>query len=101
MLKQGPLAQRLVVMRYCFECGSKKDLMEHHVVPRVLGGTKTVLLCSVCHGKAHNVPDHTFQNHSFLIKKGLMKAKSKGVQLGRKKKKWDIRSLFTCSTRFL
>jgi hypothetical protein len=36
----------------CFECGLPAEC-EHHVVPRSIGGTKTVALCEVCHGKIH------------------------------------------------
>jgi hypothetical protein len=37
----------------CFECDSADEIQMHHIVPRSLGGTKTVPLCSTCHGKAH------------------------------------------------
>ena len=37
----------------CFECGSDGRMHQHHVVPRSRGGTKTVPLCELCHGKAH------------------------------------------------
>lgn len=40
-------------MQPCFECGRPAE-HEHHVVPRVRGGTRTVKLCAVCHGKAHD-----------------------------------------------
>ena len=46
-------------MPKCFECGSKATV-SHHVVPRSLGGTKTVRLCDVCHAKIHNT-DVTMQ----------------------------------------
>lgn len=36
----------------CFECGQPSE-HDHHVVPRSLGGTKTVPLCLTCHGKVH------------------------------------------------
>lgn len=36
----------------CFECGSPA-IQEHHVVPRSLGGTKTVPLCDKCHSIVH------------------------------------------------
>lgn len=38
--------------RICFECGAEAEC-DHHVVPRSLGGTRTVPLCEVCHGKVH------------------------------------------------
>jgi hypothetical protein len=39
-------------MQPCFECGRPAE-HAHHVVPRVRGGTRTVQLCAVCHGKVH------------------------------------------------
>jgi hypothetical protein len=63
----------------CFECGSNDEIHNHHVVPRTLGGTKTVPLCVVCHGKVHNI---NFLNHKKLTKEGLKKVKMRGVKLG-------------------
>lgn len=37
----------------CFEC-DQKAVINHHVIPEELGGTKTVPLCSDCHGKVHD-----------------------------------------------
>lgn len=43
-------------MKCCFECGrSDIEIHDHHVVPKSLGGTKTIPLCSVCHGKVHSL----------------------------------------------
>lgn len=64
----------------CFECGSIVELQEHHIIPRSLGGTKTITLCGKCHGKIHGLD---FTNHGLLIKKSLDKLKKKGVILGR------------------
>ena len=36
----------------CFECGAP-SLHDHHVIPRSLGGARTVPLCEDCHGKIH------------------------------------------------
>jgi hypothetical protein len=63
----------------CFECGSDSDIHHHHVVPKSLGGTKTIPLCIDCHGKIHNL---NFRNHGVLTKKGLDEAKRRGVKLG-------------------
>jgi hypothetical protein len=38
----------------CFECG-QPAAENHHVVPRSLGGTKTIPLCCGCHDKAHRL----------------------------------------------
>jgi hypothetical protein len=40
-------------MMNCFECESEEDIHMHHVIPRSLGGTKTVPLCNTCHAKIH------------------------------------------------
>lgn len=63
----------------CFECGQPAD-HAHHIVPRSLGGTRTVPLCEVCHGKVHDV---RFLNHSALTKAGLARAKRAGKHCGR------------------
>ena len=41
-------------MVVCFECGEKEGLHMHHVIPRSMGGTKTLPLCADCHGKVHS-----------------------------------------------
>ena len=38
----------------CFECGGTEHIHQHHIIPKSLGGTKTIPLCNYCHGKAHN-----------------------------------------------
>lgn len=42
-------------MSECFECGGEA-IHQHHVVPRSVGGTKTIPLCSECHRAAHADP---------------------------------------------
>lgn len=61
----------------CFECESKAH-HAHHVVPRVLGGTKTISLCSVCHAKIHG--DHLLRT-SELTKAGMKKAIDAGFHV--------------------
>lgn len=73
----------VVKINECFECGSKGELLDHHVIPRSQGGKKTVKLCDICHSKAHNLPDYTFSNHSDLVKNGLKKVRENGIKLGR------------------
>jgi 5-methylcytosine-specific restriction endonuclease McrA len=65
----------------CFECGDKNDIHYHHVVPETLGGTKTIPLCIVCHGKVHG---RDFVRYKHLQKIGIEKAKKQGKFLGRK-----------------
>ena len=37
----------------CFECGCSENIHQHHVVPKVKGGTMTIPLCETCHSKVH------------------------------------------------
>lgn len=72
----------MIVSEYvCFECGAEDDLHNHHVVPKILGGTRTIPLCEKCHGLVHG---RHMVNHTRLVVKGLEKARKKGVHLGRK-----------------
>lgn len=64
----------------CFECSAGGDIHQHHVVPRVLGGTKTVPLCERCHGLVHG---RGMVGHTRLVRKGLEKARTRGSRLGR------------------
>jgi hypothetical protein len=63
----------------CFECDSINYIHYHHVVPQSKGGTKTIPLCEMCHGKVHGID---FTNHGILTKEGLKRAKENGVKLG-------------------
>ncbi len=60
----------------CFECGAPAD-HEHHVVPRSLGGTRTVPLCAICHGKAHG-RERGFRNTPELTRAALAAKRSRG-----------------------
>ena len=66
-------------MKRCFECNMPAD-HEHHVVPKVKGGTKTIPVCLKCHAKIH---DRKKMAGSELTKLGLKRAKERGVVLGR------------------
>ena len=61
----------------CFECGSMDKIEYHHVVPEVMGGTKTIPLCAICHGKVHG--------EDFLKLRELRKI---GYQKRRKENPW-------------
>ena len=65
----------------CFECGYSGELHQHHVVPQVLGGTRTIPLCTPCHSKVHSKDLTKF---SRLAKIGRKKAMERGVRMGRK-----------------
>lgn len=58
-------------MEKCFECGNPAT-ENHHVIPKSLGGTKTVPLCSSCHMKIHGL-DNTRRAESHIenTKRGL------------------------------
>ena len=56
----------------CFECDINTAHHNHHVIPRSLGGTKTIPLCTECHGKVHGL---NFKDHGILTKAGLKKKK--------------------------
>ena len=66
--------------RRCWECGRRAE-HDHHVVPKVLGGTRTVPLCTDCHAKVH---DRRAMYSSLLTRIGLRAARARGVQLGRR-----------------
>lgn len=60
-------------MEKCFECENPAT-ENHHVIPKSLGGTKTVPLCSLCHMKVHGL-DKTrrAENHIESTKRGFDK----------------------------
>jgi len=65
--------------KQCFECGSVEDIHDHHVVPRSMGGTKTIPLCKTCHGLVHS---KKMTSISTLTKKAMMEMKEKGLYTG-------------------
>jgi hypothetical protein len=58
----------MFAMITCFECGQPAE-HNHHVVPRVMGGTRTVPLCAGCHAKVHHTDRQSLQ------RAGIAKAK--------------------------
>jgi DNA-directed RNA polymerase specialized sigma subunit len=64
----------------CFECSSEENIHHHHVIPKILGGTKTIPLCAACHGKVH---DRDILRMSNLAK---IARKKEGFKTGRPKK---------------
>ncbi len=56
----------------CFECGDMTTF-NHHVVPRSVGGKKTIKLCIKCHAKVHNI--NNCMDISQLTKNALLKKK--------------------------
>lgn len=72
---------KLITKDICFDCGSNDKIEYHHVVPETLGGTKTLPLCLICHGKVH---DRDFVKHRELQRLGIERAKKEGKFMGRK-----------------
>jgi len=71
---------------FCVACGTKDNLQHHHLKPQVDGGsddeTNLITLCQECHAIYHNL---NFRDHGWLTRKGLERAKAKGVKLGNPK----------------
>ena len=65
----------------CFECGSVENIHNHHVVPKVRGGTKTIPLCGPCHGLVHG--RNFGMEWKRLQSEGIRKAKLEGKYSGR------------------
>lgn len=61
----------------CFECGSHENIHNHHVVPKTLGGIKTIPLCGICHGKVHG--KNFGLDWKRLQREGIKKARHKGI----------------------
>lgn len=63
----------------CFECGASARY-RHHVIPRSLGGQRTIPLCGTCHSKAHNAkkPWTTAE----LTAQALRKKAARGEKIG-------------------
>jgi predicted transcriptional regulator len=72
-----------VKQHICFECGADENLHNHHVVPYVSGGTKTIPLCGDCHGKVHG--KNFGSDWRKLQAEGIAKAKAAGKFLGRER----------------
>lgn len=74
----------------CFECDSLDNIVHHHVIPRSLGGKKTIPLCQLCHDKVHRCKRYRNISLSNLTKQGLKRAKERGVVLGTSNPKKQI-----------
>ena len=76
----------------CWECEKNPATENHHPIPKVYGGKKTVPLCGLCHGMAHNM--NRSMDHASLIRAGLEKAKKNGAVFGRPVGKFYSREEF-------
>lgn len=66
-----------IVLGQCFECDTPTSGL-HHVVPWSVGGRRQLPLCTECHTKAHAAAISL----PALIRKGLDRARKRGVTLG-------------------
>ena len=74
----------------CFECSSIENTENHHVVPKSLGGARTIPLCSYCHSKVHDKKDTRIGQ---LTKNVLGKRYCRKVPFGK--------TLSDCGSKFL
>ena len=74
---------------FCAVCGSTEDLHHHHFTPRVEGGiddeTNIITLCYEHHCEIHGKSYRNCINHAELTRKGMQKAKERGVKFGNPK----------------
>lgn len=61
----------------CFDCG-RRAVHNHHVVPKTLGGIRTVPLCEVCHDKAHGSGGGLIDSH-FIKERRKKEGKADGT----------------------
>lgn len=66
----------------CVECGSKTNIVFHHLIPQSKGGRFTLPVCQMCHDRIHGVKKPRNISLSKLTKDGLKRAKLRGVTLG-------------------
>lgn len=63
----------------CIDCGSGGEIHQHHVVPRSLGGTFMVPLCSSCHALVHSREELSIKA---LTKKAMQAKRRRGEYTG-------------------
>ena len=88
MRKQLTDNEKEIVGKECCNCSSIEDLEYHHIVPLSLGGqdklSNICCLCYKCHSLIHFGTEKHI-NHSEATKRGLQKARERGVILGQPK----------------
>jgi len=65
----------------CCNCKTEENIVKHHVVPRSKGGRFMVPVCQTCHDLIHSCNKRGI-SVSELTKRGLEKARERGVKLG-------------------
>jgi hypothetical protein len=77
-----------MITDFCVICGTDKDLENHHIVPKVKGGTdeftNLITVCSQHHGMIHGMRPNSWDQRKELQKIGIEKAKREGKFTGRK-----------------
>ena len=68
-------------MSACFECDAPAD-HHHHVIPRSLGGRRTVPLCGACHARAHGLDGRTWTGHRELVAAAMRRRADAGLYNG-------------------
>lgn len=66
-------------MKLCLECQAPAE-HDHHIIPRSLGGTATVPLCSVHHAMVHGAPG--LVSTAKLTSLAMQKKKAAGLYTG-------------------
>lgn len=83
--KSIPVEWKQKLGKQCWNCGSTEDIQYHHIVPLIEGGNDILsnmcCLCGICHSKIHKL--NYKGNHNESIKKGIEKAKAKGIHCGK------------------
>ena len=74
-------------LQQCFECGGLAEVL-HHVVPVSRGGTKTVALCGLCHGKAHHCDRN--MTTSALTRVAMQKKRERNEMTGQVPYGWRL-----------
>jgi|TARA_Y100000289_G_C3801281_1_gene89108 hypothetical protein len=73
-------------LNFCAVCGKTEDLQYHHFTPRIDGGsddeTNILTLCYEHHCEIHGKPYRNKIHHAELTRKGLQRARERGVRLG-------------------
>ena len=83
-----------MITHFCVLCGTKDNLHNHHIIPVSRGGTddkiNIITLCTIHHATIHSLRPSTWNNHSQLVREGLIRARKKGVRGGRKPPSKDV-----------
>lgn len=69
-----------LINKKCFECDNPAE-HRHHIIPRCLGGKKTVPLCKSCHKKAHSIIGDIQKGHLSRITKNSRKINKLDIEM--------------------